>query len=677
MNNTEFAGLNGFVWWVGVVEDRQDPLKLGRCRVRIVGWHSDNVVDAPTSSLPWAQAMMPLNNPNTYTPKESDMVVGFFLDGDNAQQPIMMGVLPGIPLNKSSVDMAFGDTREQKQIEISPRLPNTQPTRFPRNLDEPTTSRLARGESSYTPTQINWIKQKMAGNKYGVEKTPAYNARYPYNNAIETESGHAFEMDDTPDYERVNIMHRLGSYMEFRPEGSVQEKVVGSATKVVDSDDLMHVKGNRIVYVDGDLTYKVGGTVTFEVGKDFKVSAENILMTARSNWSGSAKLSASLSGTISSSLGGTFSGLSSVTGVITNLTGMTSITATSSGKGTYGGGAGTLINGAKIALVNGPAPVADGGDGKKPEPPAAGSPFTDPVNTPETTGIAESAIDSASLKYGVPNPSADQIISQSIKDNSYLNNVIYGPTSYNWTNPVQVSQSMSFVNPTFAEALKKDLVSGLDSLKTNAIKFGTGVYNSTGISGLESSYVDASAKLNTAIATGKLADYKIASSSVVDLIGKGAQVGVNITNLNTDVIKATDFVKNSCAVDFVKDWAKDVAKPLSDNWETVKSEMKSIETKIKDLDPKLQNRLSELRRSIDSFDEKALDEFVNANHKDEACRVCAQEAGQKIKNGVDRKTVSNDLSNCLYKEYTAFKQTYASKLPLTDKTAVENLKNNC
>ena len=40
--NNEYAGLNGFIWWTGVVEDRKDPLKLGRCRVRIIGWHSDN-----------------------------------------------------------------------------------------------------------------------------------------------------------------------------------------------------------------------------------------------------------------------------------------------------------------------------------------------------------------------------------------------------------------------------------------------------------------------------------------------------------------------------------------------------------------------------------------------------------------------------------------------------------
>ena len=37
-----FMGKNGFVWWYGVVEDRKDPLYLGRVRVRCIGWHTDD-----------------------------------------------------------------------------------------------------------------------------------------------------------------------------------------------------------------------------------------------------------------------------------------------------------------------------------------------------------------------------------------------------------------------------------------------------------------------------------------------------------------------------------------------------------------------------------------------------------------------------------------------------------
>jgi len=70
IDKKDFAGKNGFIWWVGFVEDRKDPLKLGRCRVRCVGWHSDNKQQLPTKDLPWAMPSFPVNESNTYTPKE-------------------------------------------------------------------------------------------------------------------------------------------------------------------------------------------------------------------------------------------------------------------------------------------------------------------------------------------------------------------------------------------------------------------------------------------------------------------------------------------------------------------------------------------------------------------------------------------------------------------------------
>jgi hypothetical protein len=92
-----FIGLNGFVWWIGAVETRNDPMGLGRCRVRIFGWHSDDKSAVPTDDLPWAQAMLPVNSPSNFnTPKIGDWVMGFFMDGESGQFPIMMGILPGI-----------------------------------------------------------------------------------------------------------------------------------------------------------------------------------------------------------------------------------------------------------------------------------------------------------------------------------------------------------------------------------------------------------------------------------------------------------------------------------------------------------------------------------------------------------------------------------------------------
>ena len=59
-----FQGKDGFVWFTGVVEDRDDPSKLGRVRVRCVGYHTDNKTKIPTEDLPWAWVMQNIHTPS-------------------------------------------------------------------------------------------------------------------------------------------------------------------------------------------------------------------------------------------------------------------------------------------------------------------------------------------------------------------------------------------------------------------------------------------------------------------------------------------------------------------------------------------------------------------------------------------------------------------------------------
>lgn len=86
-----------FVWWVGFIEEiYDDPLKLGRVRVRAVGYHppKDTV---PTSELPLALIL----NGGTSKINIGDMVLGFFLDGPLAQQPVVMGGIGSAVSNSS------------------------------------------------------------------------------------------------------------------------------------------------------------------------------------------------------------------------------------------------------------------------------------------------------------------------------------------------------------------------------------------------------------------------------------------------------------------------------------------------------------------------------------------------------------------------------------------------
>jgi len=91
---------DGFVWWVGVVEDRYDPEKLGRCKVRIFGYHTENKTLLPTYDLPWCIPIQPITSAaisgigiSPLGPVEGTWVVGFFLDGADGQQPAMFGTI--------------------------------------------------------------------------------------------------------------------------------------------------------------------------------------------------------------------------------------------------------------------------------------------------------------------------------------------------------------------------------------------------------------------------------------------------------------------------------------------------------------------------------------------------------------------------------------------------------
>ena len=257
-NKNNFAGKDGFIWWTGIVEDRQDPLKLGRCRIRCLGWHSPNKMQLPTNMLPWAIPSVPINVSNVYAPKEGDMIFGFFLDGESAQQPVMLGSFPSIPLKAANRQEPFTDPRTSAELSAAPVKPYESATNYPRKLDEPTTSRLARNDSDY-PSEILAAKRDRKASK--VEPNSYYAAKYPYNNVYESESGHALEFDDTKGAERVHLYHRSGSYVEWGPEGDRAERIQRNKFEVVIGNEQVYVKGDVKIYVDGDYDLEVTGDI--------------------------------------------------------------------------------------------------------------------------------------------------------------------------------------------------------------------------------------------------------------------------------------------------------------------------------------------------------------------------------------------------------------------------------
>jgi len=266
-----------FFWWTGVVEDRNDPLMLGRVRVRIVGIHSsyrtpsdETFEGCATDDLPWAMPLQAINNAAMNGIGESPTgmvegtwVVGFSRDGEMCQDLIVLGVLGGIP-ESGPINEGFND-------------PNLI---YPKSdfIGEADTNRLARGVSAGTIVEIKKDSRDKNistadGGSWSEPETP-FAAVYPFNHVMESESGHVSEVDDTKDAERLHEYHRSGSFSEIHPDGSRVVKVVGKDYEIVVQDKNVHIsgnlnitiEGNANIYTKGDVVQKVDGNKTEEIG---------------------------------------------------------------------------------------------------------------------------------------------------------------------------------------------------------------------------------------------------------------------------------------------------------------------------------------------------------------------------------------------------------------------------
>ena len=100
--------MDGFAWWVGQIEGTASLEKNNkggyRYKVAIVGEHPKSREIVSTDELPWANVMMPVNqpfSPGNITGAASQLtpgcwVVGFYLDNDR-QKPIIMGSIGQTP----------------------------------------------------------------------------------------------------------------------------------------------------------------------------------------------------------------------------------------------------------------------------------------------------------------------------------------------------------------------------------------------------------------------------------------------------------------------------------------------------------------------------------------------------------------------------------------------------
>ena len=300
-----FMGKDGFTWFVGVVEDRNDPKTLGRLRVRCLGYHTEDLTKLPTSDLPWAHVMNPITSATVSGIGQSPLgtvegtwVVGFFTDGSDAQQPMIMGTLPGVPAKlptkddtKGFQDVTNANYPKYLETDVNRLAVNEKTEDDDGNVSESNphntlTIRRADRDLAVGIAQIDGIFGGVAQIDPDLDATfwdepeTEYNATYPRNHVYESEGGHLREMDDTPGAERIHERHNSGSGYEIFPNGTKVTRVKGKNYNIVSEDEYCHIQGTARETIDKGLRIRVnsegqaGNNYNIEVGQGSNVNVE-------------------------------------------------------------------------------------------------------------------------------------------------------------------------------------------------------------------------------------------------------------------------------------------------------------------------------------------------------------------------------------------------------------------
>ncbi len=211
-------------WFQGTIVDINDPLKMGRVKVKELIGHNKEMPEEnsdPTTLL-WCHVIMPPT-------------------GANAK-----GIgISAIGLNKDSKILGFRVNSNLSYVIGS--LP------FAVDDNNHSISRHARGLG---PVQKNYAIELG-------EKETKYAAEYPHNKTITTSGGHVIELDDTPKSERIHVYHKSGSYVEIFPDGSIVTKSVKDSVSVTMNDHSISViKGDlQIVANEGKIQINADGDI--------------------------------------------------------------------------------------------------------------------------------------------------------------------------------------------------------------------------------------------------------------------------------------------------------------------------------------------------------------------------------------------------------------------------------
>lgn len=237
------------VLYKGVIEDNDDPLQIGRYRVRILGLHSEILEEVPVASLPWAHTVNPLvfgfsSGTGLFSIGVKGTWVWIMLDNNDSNAPVIIGAIAGV---SSTPNLKYGF-----------RDPDGD---YPKVI----------GESDFFRIQPKYLD----------------------NDIIRTKCGHLIELDNSDGDERIHIMHTTGSELSIDSKGNINIISVKDMGEVITENYSMqtqngnvtiNVNGNTTINTQGDTSISSNANTTIMTSAETKIATKgDTLISCQSN----------------------------------------------------------------------------------------------------------------------------------------------------------------------------------------------------------------------------------------------------------------------------------------------------------------------------------------------------------------------------------------------------------
>lgn len=249
----------------GVVEDRKDPLRLGRVRVRVMGVHTEEQGGAlnkvPWEELVWAHQISPvfegsISGSGAFcVPLQGSHVMVFFENG-NMMQPRYFGTVSGYPVDAakfSQLEKQDGFKDREEVYPLADHIPEHDWQRLSRIDKLGETYLILKEENLDLAVPIAFD-----GTPWD-EQPPMFEAEYPDNNVFSThddyESSMVIELDSTFGKERFAWWHPSLSYMELNWEGRLVFRNTFHRWDICDGQVIMHYMDLHFKTIDKTMTF--------------------------------------------------------------------------------------------------------------------------------------------------------------------------------------------------------------------------------------------------------------------------------------------------------------------------------------------------------------------------------------------------------------------------------------